>query len=341
MDTSSRPLVRAPRLVGEPWFNGEPLAGWLGGVTLVDFWTYSCVNCLRTLPALRAWHERYAALGLAVVGVHTPEFPFERDPANVARALRELGVAYRVVLDNDRAIWSAFANRSWPQRYLIDPTGRIVHDYAGEGGERGTEAAIRALLAARGAALPPPVFSTDGADGEALMGAVCVPATPELFAGYYRGVSGNPGGFVEDRDADYADPGGYREGHIHLHGRWHVGADAARFVGPGAGYLRVAFRGLSPNVVLAPPDGGQAEAGVAVAPLATVAKPPDSDNLVTAHMLAVDAPRFYALPGAPGVVPGEPLLLTLAFDAPGAAVYSFTFESCQHKCLSNTTASFR
>ncbi len=323
METSSRPSVRAPRLVGGPWFNGEPLAGWRGGVTLVDFWTYSCVNCRRTLPALRAWHERYAALGLAIIGVHTPEFPFERDPANVARALRELDITYRVVLDNDRAIWSAFANRYWPHRYLIDPSGRIIHDYAGEGGEPGTEAAIRTLLAARGAILPPPAYAPDGAD-EALMGAVCVPATPELFAGYYRGVAGNPGGFLEDRDADYADPGGYREGYIHLQGRWHVGADAARFVGPGVGYLRVAFRGLSPNVVLAPPDDGQAEVGVQVAALATADASPDA----APDTLTVDAPRFYALPGAPNVAPGEPLLLTLAFDTPGAAIYSFTFESC-------------
>src|SRR5437763_7935936 len=117
-------LVRAPEFPAGagPWLNGPPLTlrGLRGAVVLVDFWTYSCVNCLRTLPALRAWHERYRAVGLVVVGVHTPEFDFERDPARVARALAELGVAYPVVLDNDRAIWLRFANRYWPHRYLID-----------------------------------------------------------------------------------------------------------------------------------------------------------------------------------------------------------------------------
>jgi thiol-disulfide isomerase/thioredoxin len=326
-----QPALRAPRLIGGPWLNGEPVADWRGRVTLVEFWTYSCVNCLRTLPALRAWHARYAAHGLTIVGIHTPEFPFEHDPANVARALRDLGIAYPVVLDNDRALWSAFANRYWPHRYLIDPTGRIRHDYAGEGGEASTETAIRALLDAHTAAsLPPPVYSPDSADWpETPMGAVCVPATPELFAGSYRGVSGNPGGFAEDRDADYADPGGYREGYIHLNGRWHVGAESARFVGPAPGTLRVAFRGLSPNVVLAPPATGPARVSARVIPLALADDPAPRDQPAD---LTVDAPRLYALPGAPTAPPGDMLLLTLTAATPGLEIFSFTFDSCAAGC---------
>jgi hypothetical protein len=280
---------------------------------------------------LRAWHERYAAYGLTIIGIHTPEFPFERDPANVARAITELGVPYPVVLDNDRAIWSAFANRYWPHRYLIDPTGRIRHDYAGEGGEAATETAIRALLAERAdTALPPPIFAPDSeAWPEATMGAVCVPASPELFAGYYRGVSGNPGGFAEDCDADYADPGGYREGYIHLTGRWHVSADSARFVGPEPGTLRVAFRGFSPNVVLAPPASGPTQLGVSVAPLSTITGPAERE---LGDTLTVEAPRLFALPGAPSATPGEMLLLTLTTAATGLEVFSFTFESCLDGC---------
>ncbi|HEX5506542.1 MAG TPA: redoxin domain-containing protein, partial [Thermomicrobiales bacterium] len=201
------PPVRAPEFPADagPWLNGPALTlgGLRGGVALVEFWTYSCVNCLRTLPTLRAWHARYRDHGLTVIGVHTPEFDFERDPAAVARAARDLGVTYPVVLDNDRAIWRRFANRYWPHRYLIDATGRIRHDRAGEGGEAATERAIRALLAAArpGGALPAPVYADDGAAGAA-MGAVCAPGTPEIFAGYYRGASGNPGGFREDAVAD-------------------------------------------------------------------------------------------------------------------------------------------
>lgn len=315
-------IVRAPRLVGGPWLNGGPVAGWVG-VTLIEFWAYSCVNCLRTLPALRAWHGRYAAHGLTVVGVHTPEFPFERDPENVARAVRDLGLAYPVLLDNERANWSNFANRYWPHRYLIDSTGRIVFDHAGEGGEAATEAAIRPLLATADAApLPLPVYDHD-ADPELAMGAVCIPATPELFAGYYRGVSGNPGGFAEDRDADYTDPGGYREGYIHLQGRWHVDAEAARFVGPAPGHLRVAFRGFSPNAVLAPPATGAAQVGVGVAPLSATS--PEAAAAVSPQTIA--APRLYALPGVT-TPPDDLLVLTLAVAAPGLVAYSFTFESC-------------
>lgn len=160
--------IRAPRLPADagPWFNASPLGGWRG-VTLVDFWTYACINCLRAFPALRAWHGRYAAHGLTILGVHTPEFSFERDPTNVARALQELGIAYPVVLDNDRAIWGAFANRAWPHRYLIDAHGRIVHDHAGEGGEVATERALRAALTTGSnvGSLPTPVYPSTGPIG--------------------------------------------------------------------------------------------------------------------------------------------------------------------------------
>jgi len=328
--------IRSPRLPASagPWLNAAPPAGWRG-VTLVDFWAYSCINCLRTLPALRAWHGRYAAHGLTVLGIHTPEFSFEHEPANVARALRELGIAYPVVLDNDRAIWGAFANRAWPHRYLIDASGRIVHDHAGEGGEIATERALRAALAALPGAgpLPASIYPADTIEQpiarvDDAPGQVCVPGSPELFAGYYRGVSGNPGGFREDTPADYADPGGYREGYVHLAGRWLSEADAARFVGPGVGALRLAFRGLAPNVVLAPPSGGMARVGVRIDP---VAAPGEAVALAT---LPLDAPRLYRLPeaawsaAARAADPAALRLLTLLPETPGVAAYSFTFSAC-------------
>ncbi|HET8627586.1 MAG TPA: redoxin domain-containing protein [Thermomicrobiales bacterium] len=322
---SREPAVRAPEFPAGagPWLNGPPLAlgGLRGGVVLVEFWTYSCVNCLRTLPALRAWHGRYRDSGLTVIGVHTPEFAFERDPAAVARAVRDLGVDYPVVLDNDRAIWRRFANRYWPHRYLIDAAGYIRHDRAGEGGEAVTERAIRALLVAGrpGVALPPPVYEGDAAD-ETAMGAVCVPGTPEIFAGYYRGASGNPGGFREDAVADYTDPGGYREGYIHLRGRWLVDAEAARFVGPGAGALRVAYRGGEVNAVLAPAAVEAVAVRVTTRRLDAPADPP-----AAARRVVVDAPRLYPLLAGAGE---SPSLLALAPEGPGLAVYSFTFGAC-------------
>lgn len=333
-----RSALRAPHLpeAAGPWFNGGPSAGWRGAVTLVDFWTYSCVNCLRTLPALRAWHARYRDAGLTVLGVHTPEFPFEREPANVARALRELAVAYPVVLDNDRAIWERFANRHWPHRYLIDRRGRIRHDHLGEGGEAATERAIRAVLAEADPAtrLPEPVYAAaldDADETEAPAGAFCVPATPELFAGYYRGICGNPGGFREDRAAFYRDAAGadgYREGYIHLQGRWRVDTDAAHFLGPEPGYLRVAYRGAAVNAVLAPAADG---APVTVTAGCTIVGSPGQaapDGVGgPAARLTVDAARLYPLPVGPAPA-GALNLLTLTPDAPGLAVYSFTFGGC-------------
>jgi hypothetical protein len=281
----------------------------------------------------------YAASGLTILGVHTPEFPFERDPENVVRALRELAIEYPVVMDNDQAIWSAFANRVWPHRYLVDGTGRIVHDHAGEGGEAATEAAIRAALTtlSGNSPLPEPLFlgttrgapATPGSYLDEAPGAVCIPGSPELFAGYYRGVSGNNGGFREDAVAEYADDGAYREGFIHLQGRWRVDADAAHFVGPEPGALRLAFRGTAPNVVLAPDGATSIPVTVTVSALDGFGNA--SGEIVEQTQITVDAPRLYRLPvvAESGALEGMGLrLLTLAPATPGLAVYSFTFSDC-------------
>ncbi len=130
------------------WFNSQPLmlSALTGKVVLVDFWTYSCVNCLRTLPYLRSWHERYAADGLVIVGVHSPEFAFEADAGNLQKALGELNVGWPVVQDNDFGIWHAFSNRYWPAHYLFDRSGTLVQSHFGEGNYSETEAEIRRLL---------------------------------------------------------------------------------------------------------------------------------------------------------------------------------------------------
>jgi len=140
----------APEFTGiEQWLNSPPLtmAGLRGQVVLVDFWTYSCINCLRTLPHVNRWAETYKAAGLVVVGVHTPEFPFERSTANVKTALQRFGVKHPVAQDNRYATWKAYDNRYWPAHYLVDAHGRIQYKHFGEGEYDRTEAAIRALLA--------------------------------------------------------------------------------------------------------------------------------------------------------------------------------------------------
>jgi thiol-disulfide isomerase/thioredoxin len=143
----------APVFAGiDSWLNSAPLTmpQLRGKVVLVDFWTYTCINCIRTLPYVKSWHEKYKNQGLVVVGVHTPEYPHERSTANVAAALKRFDIQYPVAQDNRYATWDAYHNQYWPATYLIDKSGRIVYTHFGEGQYDETEAAIRRLLAQPG-----------------------------------------------------------------------------------------------------------------------------------------------------------------------------------------------
>ncbi|AVR98546.1 thioredoxin family protein [Pseudoduganella armeniaca] len=142
----------APELAGvKTWLNSPPLSlrQLRGKVVLVDFWTYSCINCIRTLPHVARLYETYKNQGLVVIGVHTPEYPFERSTNNVRAATKRFGLTYPVVQDNDYATWNAFRNQYWPAAYLIDQDGRIVHTQIGEGGYAEMDAAVKALLQRR------------------------------------------------------------------------------------------------------------------------------------------------------------------------------------------------
>jgi thiol-disulfide isomerase/thioredoxin len=155
---ASTAAVAAPQESGPPapeftgitqWLNSEPLKlqQLRGKVVLVDFWTYSCINCANTLPYVKSWNQKYRDQGLTVIGVHTPEYPFERDTGNVKTALKRLGISYPVAQDNQYATWSAYNNQYWPAFYLIDKKGDIVYTHFGEGDYAQTEAKIQALLA--------------------------------------------------------------------------------------------------------------------------------------------------------------------------------------------------
>src|SRR4051794_3910239 len=195
--------VRVPE-IGRVWLNSPPLnmRQLRGRVVLVDFWDYTCVNCIRTLPYIQAWHERYKDLGLTVIGVHTPEFTFAQYESNVDRAVREFGLTYPIVIDSDYELFKLFANRAWPSKYLIDKDGYVRYMHMGEGGYQESEATIQDLLreANPNLALPPLMEAVRGEDRA---GAVCYAASPELYLGHRRGRIGNEQGFAEDRTADY------------------------------------------------------------------------------------------------------------------------------------------
>jgi len=142
--------IAAPEFTGiDQWLNSAPLTmqQLRGKVVLVDFWTYTCINCIHTLPYIKAWHQKYKDQGLVVVGVHTPEYPFERSTDNVKTAIKRFGLSYPVAQDNRYATWSAYDNQYWPAFYLIDKKGQVVYTHFGEGQYAQTEAAIKTLLA--------------------------------------------------------------------------------------------------------------------------------------------------------------------------------------------------
>jgi cytochrome c biogenesis protein CcdA/thiol-disulfide isomerase/thioredoxin len=164
-DGALRDCGPMPGIVGiQQWLNTPngspvPLTQLAGKVVIVDFWTYSCINCQRAVPHLQSWYERYHESGLVVIGVHTPEFAFERVPRNVVGGIRDLGITYPVALDNSSATWRAFSNNAWPTEYLVDSTGRVRYAWAGEGAYASTESLVRRLLvdATPGRSLPEPV----------------------------------------------------------------------------------------------------------------------------------------------------------------------------------------
>lgn len=224
------PYPLAPEIIGiHSWINSEPLtlAKLRGQVVLVDFWTYSCINCLRTLPYLRQWHEKYKDLGLVIVGVHSPEFNFEKNLENVQKAVTDNEVKWPVGLDNDMSTWRNYRNRFWPAKYLVDAEGRIRYTHFGEGKYEETEAKIQELLEEARAQnidveLTPEQVQTGGAGGFF--------RTRELYAGYAFGnYFGNaPQAFGPEKINEFTDQGNHADGKIYLHGNWFNGSESVR-----------------------------------------------------------------------------------------------------------------
>ena len=208
------------------WLNSQPLttAGLRGKVVLIDFWTYTCINWLRTLPYVRAWAEKYQNQGLAVIGVHSPEFAFEKNLDNVRRAARDMRVNYPIAIDSDHAIWRAFKNEYWPALYFVDAQGRIRHHYFGEGDYEQSEKIIKQLLAGAGSGgIGPELVSVAGRGAEAAADWGSL-KSPENYLGYERTANfASPGGAVLDKRRVYASPAQLRLNHWALSGEWTVG----------------------------------------------------------------------------------------------------------------------
>ncbi|HEV2873792.1 MAG TPA: thioredoxin family protein, partial [Thermoleophilaceae bacterium] len=222
-------LGRAPDFTGnDRWFNTPAnapleLAGLRGRVVLIDFWTYTCINCIRTLPYLRAWDGRYRRSGLTIVGVHTPEFAFEREADNVRGAIAANRLRYPVAQDNEYATWSAWGNQYWPAKYLVDARGRVRYAHFGEGAYEATEASIRALLAEAGRDRLGDVASVrvETASDEL--------ATPETYLGHERAEGFVPGPLRPGYGL-YEAPRDLAPVSFALSGGWYVGRESATAV---------------------------------------------------------------------------------------------------------------
>jgi cytochrome c biogenesis protein CcdA/thiol-disulfide isomerase/thioredoxin len=308
-------LGRAPDFTGnQRWFN-TPGAAPLdlkrlrGRVVLVDFWTYTCINCIRTLPYVRAWDARYRKDGLTIVGVHTPEFAFERDAGNVQRAIAQNQLHYAVAQDNDYATWDAWGNQYWPAKYLIDSRGRVRYAHFGEGDYDKTESAIRALLAEAGASR---LGATARAQVETASPGL---ATPETYVDSKRGQNWDPP--LRDGVASYQAPGHLQPVHFALDGTWKVSGEGATAVRGASIHARVTARKVF--LVLGTSDGKPHAGRVLVdgRPL------PDSDagEDVSGGALSVSQQRLYRLVTFPKV---EDRTITIEL-APGTSAYAFTF----------------
>jgi cytochrome c biogenesis protein CcdA/thiol-disulfide isomerase/thioredoxin len=307
------------------WLNSPPLTpeALRGKVVMVDFWTYSCINCLRALPYVESWYEKYKDHGLVVIGVHAPEFAFEKVPNNVRRAVADLKVTYPVALDNDYAIWQAFNNQYWPAHYFIDATGHIRAHHFGEGNYDESEQTIRDLLTAAGQTdLPPPGMGSAKAAGVQAPPDEAHDQSPETYVGYQRAENlASSGGFAQDRLHNYSAPAALKLNQWALSGSWNVDPEKA-VLGAVPGKIVFRFYARDLHLVLGPASGGKPVRFRVlldgVPPAANHGADTDPSGAGT-----IDRQRLYQLIRQTGDV-GEHVF-SIEFLDPGVQAYSFTF----------------
>jgi thiol-disulfide isomerase/thioredoxin len=306
------------------WLNSTPLteAELRGKVVLTDFWTYTCINWLRTLAHVRAWAQKYTDQGLVVVGVHSPEFPFEQDPDNVREAAKDMSVEYPIALDSDYAVWDAFANRYWPAVYLADTDGRIRHHQFGEGGYEECERIIQQLLREAGrdgigdelVSVAPVGFEAQ-ADWTSL-------ESPETYLGYQQAQNfASPGGAELDEPHMYVLPDSLKANHWALSGDWTIERGAS-VLNRADGRIAFRFHARDVQLVLRQRERG---ASVPFRVLLDGARPGADHGLDVdeeGHG-TVDQPRLYQLVRQDGPITDR--TFEIAFLAPGVEAYVFTF----------------
>ncbi|KXV15408.1 cytochrome C biogenesis protein [Caballeronia megalochromosomata] len=316
---------RLPSLDGATtWLNAAPLSAdaLRGKVVVVNFWTYSCINCLRTLPYLKTWAQRYGDDGLVVIGVHTPEFGFEHDTGNVKRALANLNIKYPVAIDNDYVIWRAFGNQYWPAFYIVDAQGRVRFHHFGEGGYREAENAIRQLLADNGTPMIAHDVQPVQASGAQAAADPANIGSGETYVGYRQAQGfASPQRVMPDAVETYTLPGQLSLNDWALEGKWNVGGEAAV---PSAPSARIAYRfhARDLHLVLGPSaDGKPVRFRVTIDGAAPGAS--HGADIAADGSGVVTSARLYQLVRQTGAVVDR--TFEIEFLDPGAQAYSFTF----------------
>ena len=337
------PGDRAPEFTRiNNWLNSEPLT--MGGlrrqVVLIDFWTYSCINCIRTMPFLRDWHAKYAERGLTIVGVHRPEFEFEKITANVLAAMEELGVDWAVAQDNAAGTWRAYSNRFWPAKYLIDAEGVVRYTHFGEGAYDETEQQIRALLHEAGfdvSDIAPDLSSGPTRDPRA-SGSFQDRQTREIYGGWRRNASAT-GRYIAHPEyydggvgltRSYADPGNHANQFIYLHGSWTSALESIRHgrsTDELEDYIALLFRARTVNAVIDLADGAEPfEVEVTLHDRPLTAEEAGEDIVIEDERsyFTVDEARLYNVVSLPEFSEGE---LKLLSNSPDFALFALTFGS--------------
>jgi cytochrome c biogenesis protein CcdA/thiol-disulfide isomerase/thioredoxin len=306
------------------WLNSPPLTAEAlkGKVVLVDFWTYSCINCLRTLPYVKAWAEKYRDQGLVVIGVHAPEFAFERDVSNVTKAMKDLGITYPVAIDNAYKIWRAFDNQYWPAHYFADAKGQIRYHHFGEGDYAESERVIQQLLREAGARNVAGGLIQADAKGVQQAPDMNEVQSPETYLGFQRAENFiSTGTLATNQVANYPAAGNLALNHWTLEGQWNVGGQQATLNQPG-GRIVYRFHARDLHLVLGPgADGKPVRFSVTVDGQAPgdahgTDVAPDGSGTVTEQ-------RLYQLVRQPGAVQDH--TFTIEFLDPNVAAYAFTF----------------
>jgi thiol-disulfide isomerase/thioredoxin len=317
--------VRAHELYGDFWFNSEPVpvAALRGQVILVEFWDYTCTSSIRTIPYIREWERRYAPYGLVVVGVHTPKFPFGKDPENVQKAVRRLQISYPVVMDNEATIAAQYGATRWPTVMLIDKDGFIRYQSSGEGNYAATEHALQTLLYHAGVGEELPLIMDPLRDADR-SGVVLYRATPELYAGYLRGSIGNIEGYSPESVVMYDDPGLYLTGRFYVSGRWMNAKDCMYLEGD-EGQVVMDYEALEVNAVVKPENRTTVDATITQDDLPLPAAICGEDVTVRKDgrsVLSATEPRMYNL--VRNREHGRHLL-RMSLSTQGLSLYEFTF----------------